>query len=57
MVLASHLFALLNDGFVKEGRTEGSLDKVTYWKQKGRIEDDNGKTYTVEEMFKILEDK
>ena len=53
----SHLFALLNDGFVKEGRTDGKHDKIVYWKQKGRIEDDTGKTYTADEMIKILEGK
>lgn len=57
VIPAIHLFGLLNDGFVKEGKTENGVEKVIYWKQKGRIEDDLGKTYTAEEMLKILEDK
>ena len=57
VIPAVHLFALLNDGFVKEGKMDGTVEKVIYWKQKGRIEDDTGKTYTAEEMIKILEDR
>lgn len=53
IVPTQHLFSLLNDGFFK-GPIIGN--KIIYFKQKGRIEDETGKTYTVEEMFRILED-
>lgn len=53
VVPAYHLISLLHDGFSKSG--EG--DKIIYSKQKGRIEDDNQKTYTPEEMIRILEEK
>jgi len=54
LVPAHHLISLLNDGFSKGPIENG---KIVYFKQKGRIEDDNGKTYTPDEMIKIMESK
>ena len=51
IVPAHHLISLLNDGFSKA--MVG--DKLVYSKQKGRIEDESGKTLTVDEMLAILE--
>ena len=50
---AFHLMALMNDGYMKDVQGE----KIIFWKQKGRIEDESGKTYTAQEMIKILEEK
>jgi hypothetical protein len=53
IVPAHHLIALLNDGFAKSG--EGN--KIIYSKQKGRIEDETGKTYTPDEIISMMDIK
>jgi hypothetical protein len=53
VIPAHHLIAMLNDGFSKSGDEK----KIIYVKQKGRIEDDMGKTYTPDEMIAIMGEK
>lgn len=50
VVSAQRLISMLNDGFSKSGDT----NKIVYSKQKGRIEDESGKTITVGEMIALL---
>jgi len=50
VIPASRLIGMLNDGFSKSGDSS----KITYSKQKGRIEDESGKSYTPDEMIALL---
>lgn len=52
------ILSLMNEGYSKEpldiDKLTGKAGRILFWKQKGRIEDDNGKTYSASEMISII---
>ena len=53
VVPAYHLFSLLNEGFAKSVEDDGQ--KIVFWKQKGRIEDESGTVFPLEEFLKVID--